>query len=180
VRRRSHYGTAFDTVSGGGSRAEVGGRDPAQGVGIFCVCRARPPTQAMIAFIDEHREVYGVEPICRVLPIAPSTYRAHVARRRNPAGVPAEPLPDPATIIMQGYGWRVSRTAHAGFVLDALEQALHERRPVRGSGLIHHSDRGSQGGFNRPSQHRYFDLILGSGRVPRRVFSSRVFSADDH
>jgi putative transposase len=26
-------------------------------------------------------------------------------------------------------GWRVSRTAHAGFVLDALEQALHDRRP---------------------------------------------------
>jgi putative transposase len=38
-------------------------------------------------------------------------------------------------------GWRVSRTAQAGFVLDALEQALHERWPV---GLIHHSDRGSQ------------------------------------
>ncbi|WP_324765621.1 IS3 family transposase (plasmid) [Sinorhizobium meliloti] len=41
-------------------------------------------------------------------------------------------------------GWRVSRTAHAGFVLDALEQALHERRPVHGGGLIHHSDRGVQ------------------------------------
>ena len=41
-------------------------------------------------------------------------------------------------------GWRVSRTAHAGFVLDALEQALHERRPVRGGGLVHHSDRGVQ------------------------------------
>jgi putative transposase len=41
-------------------------------------------------------------------------------------------------------GWRVSRTAHAGFVLDALEQALHDRRPCSGSGLIHHSDRGSQ------------------------------------
>ena len=39
--------------------------------------------------------------------------------------------------------WRVSRTAHAGFVLDALEQALHERRPNRGD-LVHHSDRGSQ------------------------------------
>jgi len=39
---------------------------------------------------------------------------------------------------------RVSRTAHAGFVLDALEQALHERRPVHGGGLVHHSDRGSQ------------------------------------
>ncbi len=41
-------------------------------------------------------------------------------------------------------GWRVSRTAHAGFVLDALEQALHDRRPVRGGGLVHHSDRGVQ------------------------------------
>ena len=41
-------------------------------------------------------------------------------------------------------GWRVSRTAHAGFVLDALEQALHERRPVHRGGLVHHSDRGSQ------------------------------------
>jgi transposase InsO family protein len=37
-------------------------------------------------------------------------------------------------------GWRVSRTAHAGFVLDALEQALHERRPVGDGGLVHHSD----------------------------------------
>ena len=41
-------------------------------------------------------------------------------------------------------GWRVSRSAHAGFVLDALEQALHDRRPVSGSGLVHHSDRGVQ------------------------------------
>ncbi len=50
-------------------------------------------------------------------------------------------------------GWRASRTAHADFVLDALEQALHERRPVEGAGLVHHSDRGSQGGFKRSSQH---------------------------
>lgn len=41
-------------------------------------------------------------------------------------------------------GWRVSRTAHASFVLDALEQAIHDRRPVHRGGLIHHSDRGSQ------------------------------------
>ncbi len=40
-------------------------------------------------------------------------------------------------------GWRVSRTAHTSFVLDALEQALHQRRPRHGSKLIHHSDRGS-------------------------------------
>ena len=38
----------------------------------------------MIAFIDEHRAVHGVEPICRVLPIAPSTYHAHAARRADP------------------------------------------------------------------------------------------------
>ena len=41
-------------------------------------------------------------------------------------------------------GWRASRTAHAGFVLDALEQALCERRPLRGGALVHHSDRGVQ------------------------------------
>lgn len=41
-------------------------------------------------------------------------------------------------------GWQVSRTAHASFVLDALEQALHERRPIHRGGLVHHSDRGSQ------------------------------------
>ncbi|EAV40684.1 integrase, catalytic region [Stappia aggregata IAM 12614] len=46
-------------------------------------------------------------------------------------------------------GWRVSRTAHAPFVLDALEQALHDRRPVHGGGLVHHSDRGVQA---RPDQ----------------------------
>ena len=40
-------------------------------------------------------------------------------------------------------GWRVSRSAETSFVLDALEQALHARRPAE-SGLIHHSDRGVQ------------------------------------
>ena len=40
----------------------------------------------MIAFIDDHRGVHGVEPICEVLPIAPSTCHAHAARRAGPAG----------------------------------------------------------------------------------------------
>jgi putative transposase len=203
----------------------------------------------MIAFVDGHRDAYGVEPICRVLPIAPSTYRAHVAKRRDPAKASARArrdaelkgeimrvfranfevygarkvwrqlgregiavarctverlmrgmglqgvvrgkpprttasdraAPCPADKVnrefraprpnalwvadftyvatWQGFvyvafvidafarrivGWRVSRTAHASFVLDALEQALHERRPAEGGGLVHHSDRGSQ------------------------------------
>ena len=203
----------------------------------------------MIAFIDEHRSVFGVEPICRLLQIAPSTYYAHVTQRDDPTkasvrsrrdaelsaeirrvfqanfevygarkiwrqlgregievarctverlmrslgiqgvvrGKPAKTTvsdkaaPCPADRVnrqfqaprpnllwvsdftyvstWQGFvyaafvidafarrivGWRVSRTATAGFVLDALEQALHERRPVHRDGLIHHSDRGVQ------------------------------------
>jgi putative transposase len=203
----------------------------------------------MIAFIDDHRGAYGVEPICRVLPIAPSTYHAHDARRRRPDTAPPRvrrdavlsvkirrvfndnfqvygvrkvwrqlvregedvarctvarlmkamglagvirgrrvrttisdkaapcPLdrvdrqfkaPRPNVLwvsdftyvatwagfvyvafVIDAYarrivGWRVSRSAHAGFVLDALEQALHDRRPLFGSGLVHHSDRGVQ------------------------------------
>ena len=38
----------------------------------------------MIGFIDNHRKQYGVEPICRVLPIAPSTYHEHAAQHRDP------------------------------------------------------------------------------------------------
>ena len=169
----------------------------------------------MMAFIDAHRAVHGVEPICRVLLIAPSTYYAHAARRADPSKAPARwrsdaelsvairqvwdtnfqvygvrkvwrqlrregidvarctvarlmrqmglrgsasALPTPlstwqgfvyVTFVIDAFarrivGWRVSSTAHAGFVLDALEQALHDRRPAKGSGLIHHSDRGSQ------------------------------------
>jgi putative transposase len=42
----------------------------------------------MIAFIDDHRASYGVEPICRELPIAPSTYHAAIARRADPSKAP--------------------------------------------------------------------------------------------
>ncbi len=200
-------------------------------------------------FIDEHRGEYGVEPICRVLPIAPSSYRAHAGRLADPSllsdrarrdaelrpeiqrvweenfqvyGVrkvwrqlhregitvarctvarlmvdmglagairgksvkttvsnPAAPCPEdrvnrefhaprPNALWLSDFtyvatwagfvyvafvidafarrivGWRVSRSMQAQFVLDALEQALHERRPVQDAGLVHHSDRGSQ------------------------------------
>src|ERR687886_3035588 len=233
----------------GEPRAAPGQRDPPEGVGVFCHGGARPPIPVMIAFIDEHRDVYGVEPICRVLPIAPSTYHAHAARRIDPSKASARARRDAALQVQirrvfaanfgvygvrkvwrqlaregiavarctvarlmrkmglqgvgrgrpvrttrsdkavpcpldrvnrqfqalqpnalwvsdftyvatwQGFvyvafvidafarrivGWRVSRTAHADFVLDALGQALRKRRPVQGGGLVHHSDRGSQ------------------------------------
>jgi hypothetical protein len=41
----------------------------------------------MIAFVDDHREVHGVEPICKVLPIAPSTYYARLAKRADPSRI---------------------------------------------------------------------------------------------
>jgi putative transposase len=199
-------------------------------------------------FVDAHREVYGVEPICKVLPIAPSTYYVHAARQANPSLSPARSrrdavlcgevrrvwednrqvygvrkvwkqmgregwpvarctverlmrrlgirgvmrgkgvkttIPDKALACPQdrvnrqfqaarpnllwvsdftyvstwaGFvyvafvidvfarrivGWKVSASARTDFVLDALEQALHARRPTQG-GLIHHSDRGVQ------------------------------------
>ena len=203
----------------------------------------------MISFIDEHRSVLGVEPICRLLPIAPSTYYEVIAKRTDVGRLSARARRDMAMKVeirrvfnenfqvygvrkvwrqlqregfdvarctvarlmrkmglqgiirgkpvkttlsdksapcpldrvnrhfkapapnmlwlsdftyvatWQGFvyvafvidafarrivGWRASRTAHAGFVLDALDQALHDRRPVKRGGLVHHSDRGSQ------------------------------------
>lgn len=203
----------------------------------------------MIAFIDEHRKVLGVEPICKVLPIAPSTYYLHAARQKHPSRFPARRIKDnqlseeirrvwvenfkvygavkiwhqlrregvavarctverlmrimgihgirrgkvvkttfsnkltpcPADLVSRNFqadrpntlwvadftfcathqgfvyvafiidvfsryivGWRVSSSAKTDFILEALEQALHARRPLKGSRLIHHSDRGSQ------------------------------------
>ena len=41
-------------------------------------------------------------------------------------------------------GWRVSTSMTTGLVLDALNQAICQRCPENGSGLLHHSDCGSQ------------------------------------
>lgn len=222
--------------------------------------------EAMISFVDAYRDQHGVEPICRVLAIAPSTYHAHARRRANPEMAPARvrrdaqlmgeirrvfddnfqvygvrktwrqlgregfdvarctvarlmrkmglqgvirgrrvrttvadkaapcPLdrvnrqfqaPRPNVLwvsdftyvatwtgfvyvafVIDAYarrivGWRVSRAAHAGFVLDALEQALHERKPVSGAGLVHHSDRGVQ-----YVSIKYTERLAEAGLVP--------------
>ncbi len=53
----------------------------------------------MIAFIDDYRAAYGVEPICKVLPIAPSTYHAHAARRADPGRLPARARSDAALMV---------------------------------------------------------------------------------
>jgi hypothetical protein len=38
----------------------------------------------MVAFIDDHRSEYGIEPICAMLPIVPSTYHVHKTRQIDP------------------------------------------------------------------------------------------------
>jgi transposase InsO family protein len=50
----------------------------------------------MVAFIDAHRDAYGIEPICRMLPIAPSTYYEHKARQTDPTRRPARMRRDEA------------------------------------------------------------------------------------
>ncbi|MFN3789842.1 IS3 family transposase [Massilia sp.] len=45
---------------------------------------ARPPLQAVRKFIDQYRHAYGVEPICRVMQVAPSGYWRYAAQQRNP------------------------------------------------------------------------------------------------
>ena len=58
----------------------------------------------MIAFVDDQRGVYGVEPICRVLPIAPSTYHIHAARGADPGRAPVRVQRD---AVLRGHIRRV-------------------------------------------------------------------------
>jgi len=56
----------------------------------------------MTAFIDEHRNAYGVEPICSVLPIAPSTYYEQKARQADPSRLPERARCDAALMVEGG------------------------------------------------------------------------------
>src|SRR5262245_34266995 len=77
-------------------RAAARERDPEEGIGVFRPGGARPPSEVMVRFIDEHRAAYGVEPICEVLPIAPSVYYEHKVRERDPERRPARAKRDEA------------------------------------------------------------------------------------
>ena len=63
----------------------------------------------MVAFIDDHREAYGVEPICQVLPIAPSTYYAAKAREADPALCSARAQSDEALRVEVQRVWDENR-----------------------------------------------------------------------
>ena len=72
-------------------------------------------------------------------------------------------------------GWRAATAMTTPLVLDCLEQAIWTRR-CEGTrdlaDLVHHTDAGSQGGFNRSSQHCLSDRSQGTRRELRRVSSS--------
>ncbi len=73
-------------------------------------------------------------------------------------------------------GWAMRDTLEREIALDALRSALGDRRPA--SGLLHHTDRGSQLGFNLSSQQCRFAPIVEGRSVLRQGCASRVSFAD--
>lgn len=73
-------------------------------------------------------------------------------------------------------GWALEKHLRADLTTAALRMAIEARRPAAGS-LIHHSDRGVQGGFKRSSQRAFCWSIAEVGQVPLRAFSIRASCA---
>ena len=61
---------------------------------VFHAGGARPPSEVMVRFIDEYREAHGVEPVCAVLPIAPSVYHEYKQRECKPELRPTRTVRD--------------------------------------------------------------------------------------
>src|SRR5690606_24658287 len=94
-------------------RAAAGEYDPAAGIG-FLRGGARPPLPVMCAFIDAHRDEHGVEPICRILQIAPSSYYAHRTREPSARQQRDDQLTQEITQVHEeNYGVYGARKVHA-------------------------------------------------------------------
>jgi transposase InsO family protein len=70
-------------------------------------------------------------------------------------------------------GWSMSTAMTAQLVTDALVMAIWRRG--KPDALLHHSDRGSQGGFKRSSQHQMFTYGSNSSSASAGVFQPKVF-----
>lgn len=75
----------------------------------------------MIRFIDAHKDEFGVEPICEVLPIAPSTYYDAVARRDDPARRSAR---DRRDVVLRGHIRRIWQDNHQVYGVRKVWRAL--------------------------------------------------------
>ena len=82
----------------------------------------------MIAFIDDHRHVYGVEPICRMLAIAPSTYYEQKVRQADPTRRPARARRDAVLRPEIERVWRTHRRVYGAKKI--WKQLRRERIPV--------------------------------------------------
>ena len=69
-------------------------------------------------------------------------------------------------------GYAISRSIDVRLTLTALNAAIERRKPP--PGCVHHTDRGSQGGFKRSSQHDLCRLIGETGQAPLRVSSNQA------
>ena len=87
----------------------------------------------MTEFIDRNRIRYGVESICSMLPIAPSTYYAYEARRRDPERMPARSKRDAKLRIEVGRVWRENRQVYgARKVWKQMNREGHSVAPLYG------------------------------------------------
>ncbi|WP_416349379.1 IS3 family transposase [Pararhodobacter sp.] len=75
----------------------------------FCPGGARPPVSQIIDFIEESREAFGVEPICRALQFAPSTYYDRRAIARDPDRASARAKSDAALSLKIDAAWDANR-----------------------------------------------------------------------
>ena len=82
----------------------------------------------MVSFVDEHRDEYGVEPICEMIPIAPSTFYEQIARRLNPDLRPARAKCDDELRPEIQRIWEENRRAYGAYKI--WRQSHREDRPV--------------------------------------------------
>ena len=82
----------------------------------------------MVSFIDDHRDEYGVEPICEMLPIAPSTFYERMARRVNPELRSARAKRDDELRPEIRRIWEENRRAYGAYKI--WRQSHREGRPV--------------------------------------------------
>lgn len=85
----------------------------------------------MVTFIDDHGNAYGVEPICRVLPIAPSTDCAWKVRRADPARRPARAQRDDRLKPEIARVWQATRRRYGAKQVEATEPRSHRGRALR-------------------------------------------------
>jgi putative transposase len=130
----------------------------------------------MVAFIEEHRDEHGVEPICEVLPIAPSTYYEHKARQADRSRLPAREQQD---VIDRGHVRRVWQASGGRYGVRKVWKQLHRENIAVAKCTVRRLMR--QMGLQGATRGRRWTATTvpdpAAARSPDRV--ERQFVADD-